>query len=489
MAIKTLENFYKTTISTAWATGTGNRYIATLPSASTGRLVINPANSTKREIVEYSAKGTDGGGNYITLSVRGVGGTTDQTHDVNEAVRSNITAEVITDIQTELDSKMDDTQIDTDGTLAANSDTKLASQKATKTYADTKMPASYLDTDATMAANSDTKVSSQKAAKTYMDALAIAGAPDASETVKGIVEIATDAEVESNDDTGSTTAPLVVKPSQLGLKTLVAGEDITANDTLFVAKGDESRRLNAYSATHTTTEQISGNTWIYQSFTTGPNTTSVTRIKLWVGSTGNSPANNGTVRLRATANGADIVTGTFGFGAQNSNGEQIIDITDTVVTPNTTYYLVVSVGTDAFTNYYVYGGTTTSYSGGVSGISANAGSTWASPSTSVTGDFYFEVLEGNYVAGKVYKTVAATDYYAGAGQTINFIGFAISTVLSGASIPIRITGNKSGLSGLTPGLTYYLSNTPGAIASSAGTVSKKVGIALSATDLLIKHDN
>ena len=31
--------------------------------------------------------------------------------------------------------------LDTDGTLAANSDTKVASQKATKTYADTKAPA------------------------------------------------------------------------------------------------------------------------------------------------------------------------------------------------------------------------------------------------------------------------------------------------------------------------------------------------------------
>lgn len=167
MALKTLQNFFKTTISTVWATGTGNRYIATLPSASTGRLVINPANSTKREIIEYSAKGTDGGGNYITVSVRGVGGTTEQTHDIGEAVRSNITAEVITDIQTELDLKLDDTQLDTDGTLAANSDTKLASQKATKTYADTKLPASYLDTDATMAANSDVKVPSQKATKAY----------------------------------------------------------------------------------------------------------------------------------------------------------------------------------------------------------------------------------------------------------------------------------------------------------------------------------
>jgi hypothetical protein len=59
--------------------------------------------------------------------------------------------------------------LDTDGNLAANSDAKVPSQKAVKTYADTKLPSSYLDTDGTLAANSDVKVASQKATKTYAD--------------------------------------------------------------------------------------------------------------------------------------------------------------------------------------------------------------------------------------------------------------------------------------------------------------------------------
>lgn len=57
---------------------------------------------------------------------------------------------------------------DTDGTLASNSDVKVASQKAIKTYADTKMPASYLDTTAILGTN-DAKVPSQNAVKTYVD--------------------------------------------------------------------------------------------------------------------------------------------------------------------------------------------------------------------------------------------------------------------------------------------------------------------------------
>jgi len=57
---------------------------------------------------------------------------------------------------------------DTDGTLAANSDSKVPTQKATKTYADTKIAATYLDTDTTLAANSDVKIATQKATKAYV---------------------------------------------------------------------------------------------------------------------------------------------------------------------------------------------------------------------------------------------------------------------------------------------------------------------------------
>jgi len=109
--LKTLQNFYKATISRAWAVGTGNRYVSSLPTPSAGYLVVNPSNITKREIVEYSGKGTDGNGNYVTLITRGVGGTTEQTHSVNEPVRMNITAEHYAEVQDEFDDFQE--QIDT----------------------------------------------------------------------------------------------------------------------------------------------------------------------------------------------------------------------------------------------------------------------------------------------------------------------------------------------------------------------------------------
>jgi len=49
--------------------------------------------------------------------------------------------------------------------------------------------------------------------KEYADGLTYAGAPDSSATVKGIVEVATTAEVNSGASSGGTTAPLVVTPA------------------------------------------------------------------------------------------------------------------------------------------------------------------------------------------------------------------------------------------------------------------------------------
>lgn len=59
--------------------------------------------------------------------------------------------------------------IDTDSTLAADSDAKVPSQKAVKTALGLKLNASALDTDTALAANSDALVPTQKATKAYVD--------------------------------------------------------------------------------------------------------------------------------------------------------------------------------------------------------------------------------------------------------------------------------------------------------------------------------
>lgn len=90
----------------------------------------------------------------VTLVKGDVGlGNVDNTSDLSKPIS--------TATQSALDAKLDDTQLDTDGTLTANSDTKIASQKATKTYVDTnkgdKLPnqsgngGKYLKTDGSSA--------------------------------------------------------------------------------------------------------------------------------------------------------------------------------------------------------------------------------------------------------------------------------------------------------------------------------------------------
>jgi hypothetical protein len=256
MTLKTLQNFYKAVITTGVETGTGVCYVSVLPTPTEGYLVINPSNVTKREIIAYNATGTDDGGYYVTMSERGVGGTTEQAHDVNEPVRLNLTAEYYADIQTELALKLDDSQLDTDGTLAANSDTKIASQKATKTYTDTGLALKVNNTGNETIAGIKTFSSSpivpaptidlQVATKKYADDLTYAGAPDADEATKGVVEQATAAEVNAGTETGGTSAKLFVSPNLL--KAFVNFESstgvthsltTTAGQTVVVwAKGD-----------------------------------------------------------------------------------------------------------------------------------------------------------------------------------------------------------------------------------------------------------
>lgn len=78
-----------------------------------------------------------------------------------------------------------------------------------------KIETSVIDTDTTLAANSDAKIPSQKAVKAYVDA---GGNVNASETTRGIVEEATDAEVTAGTATGGTGAKLFVTPAKLATR-------------------------------------------------------------------------------------------------------------------------------------------------------------------------------------------------------------------------------------------------------------------------------
>lgn len=75
-----------------------------------------------------------------------------------------------------------------------------------------KIETSFLDSDTSLTANSDSKIPTQKAVKAYVDS---GGQANASETVRGLVEEATSAEVTAGTDTGGTGAKLFVPPSKM----------------------------------------------------------------------------------------------------------------------------------------------------------------------------------------------------------------------------------------------------------------------------------
>lgn len=84
--------------------------------------------------------------------------------------------------------------------------------------------------------------------------------------------------------------------------------------------------------------------------------------------------------------------------------------------------------------------------------------------------------------GRVYKTSSAE-----ATTTFTFIGFAQSgqSKTAGQSINIQHAGIVSGFTGMTTGSIYFVS-TAGTVSSTAGTVTYKIGKAVSPTTLLIE---
>lgn len=104
-------------------------------------------------------------------------------------------------------------------------------------------------------------------------------------------------------------------------------------------------------------------------------------------------------------------------------------------------------------------------------------------SASTTKQIGLELIPIEDTGSVLFKTKATKTYYSK-----SFIGFVKTTTSSGNSAPIVISGEASGFSSLSLVTSqYYLSDTAGAISGSAGTVTRKVGIATSDSTLLITN--
>lgn len=136
-----------------------------------------------------------------------------------------------------------------DGVTTANSMTKLNANFSNLNT--DKIETSVLDTDTTLAANSDAKIATQKAVKAYVDA---GGNVNASETTKGIVEEATDAEVTAGTSTGGTGAKLFVTPAKLATRTTAVLAGIASKPAQIVNTFVTTTAVSAGSSATTTTD-------------------------------------------------------------------------------------------------------------------------------------------------------------------------------------------------------------------------------------------
>ena len=88
---------------------------------------------------------------------------------------------------------------------------------------------------------------------------------------------------------------------------------------------------------------------------------------------------------------------------------------------------------------------------------------------------------GARTAGRWYLTDSDTAAYS----TLPITGFVTTDVASGATGSVRLLGEATVPGALSVGSTYYLSGTPGALSTSVGTFAKAMGVADSATTLIM----
>ena len=235
---------------------------------------------------------------------------------------------------------------------------------------------------------------------------------------------------------------------------------------------------------------------VAQSFTTSANTTGIRAVMVKTTTNNAAGGSYGYVASIYAVNGSNQPTGAaLGTStaslAQNSTQTVTLTFSSPIaVSPNTTYCLVISSGSGG-----INGNTTTVYYDNAAGYNSatfstttNGGTSWTS---STTESLYYELWETMTVAGEVQESDTTQTVLSGDNYDLsnNFCGFALATVSSGATVGVNLGPVDSDQTGLTVGAEYYLNGSGGVIGTTAGAVSVKVGLSVSATQLLIKFNN
>lgn len=321
-----------------------------------------------------------------------------------------------TDLQSSLDAKLDDTQLDTDGTLAANSDAKLASQKAAKTYSDTKLAKSsnLSDVSSTSSARTNLGLAIGTDVEAHdADLTTIAGLTPANDDV-----IQRKAGAWTNRTPAQLKTDLSLTKSDVGLSNVDNTSDATKNSaTAALTNKDLTSGTNTFptfnqnttgsAAKWTTSRNLAGNSvdgsanvpFANKFIAQGTSDAGLSGAQfLGALSTGLVKNTTTTGVLSIAVSGTDYAPATSGSSILKGNGAG--------------GFSSASAGTD----YYNPGGTDVAIADGGTGAStATAGFNALSPLTS-QGDIIYHDGTNNV---RLAKSSSATRYLANTGTSNN----------------------------------------------------------------------
>lgn len=220
-----------------------------------------------------------------------------------------------------------------------------------------------------------------------------------------------------------------------------------------------------------------GNEKFGQEFTVGGSNIDLARLVIYLNKTG-SPSDNVVCKIFANDKTTPVATAVTYPGSNLSTSAAWIafDFSDQAVTlsASTQYFIELSrSGSVDGSNYYNVG---------YAGADIIAGDDHSTYYSSVWHDAVIDIMFKVQSAEAGYVLAAANDL-----ETLDFIGISSETKTAGSTMEYKDSGIISGFTGLTPGAVYYLSDTPGAISTTAGTYERKVGRAISTTELLIER--
>lgn len=265
--------------------------------------------------------------------------------------------------------------------------------------------------------------------KDYMDALVIAGAPNASTTAKGISELATAAQIDDDDATGETGAPLVTSPDNLaaskyGLrlpsadqKAALAGAGGTPSATnkyvteqgLTALGVDQGQTTANASTSFGEADATTKRNKVAQSFVVGDGVHYLRGVKLRREASVGTFTGTVTVSVQADSagspSGTPLLTKTFSnaawHGVTAANVVSVLFSSELATTPGTTYWIVAEASTADSANCPTLAtNSAAAYAAGVLKY-RNATDGWVT----VSGvDLYFQTLEG--LGGRGLKDAA-----------------------------------------------------------------------------------